>query len=80
MPEAKRARLIEAAFELGPDALDNYVALLDVRLLVFEQRYEAPTSHLAAMLDSGRLHDTADVTEWLFLARLRSDLARKARS
>lgn len=79
MSEAERARLVEAAFAQGSDALDNYVAVLDARLSVFEHRYEVPTSELGAMLESGQLHDTADVTEWLFWARLRSDLAGKAR-
>lgn len=79
MSEAERARLVEAAFELGPDALENYLAVLDARLSVFEQRYEVQSSHLPAMLESGQLHDTADVTDWLFWARLRSDLPRKTR-
>jgi hypothetical protein len=46
---------------------------------VFEQRYELATSALPDAMASGQLRDTADVSEWLFWAQLRSDLAREAR-
>jgi hypothetical protein len=79
MTEAERARFVESAFDSSPDALANYLAVVDARLAVFEQRYEAPTAALPDMLARGELHETADVSAWLFWAGLRSDLARKAR-
>ncbi len=79
MTEAERTRLVDSAFEWTPEALDNYLAVLDARLRVFEQRYELPSSALPEALATGRLHDTADVSEWLFWAHLRGDLAGKAR-
>lgn len=79
MSEAERTRLLDAAFADSPDALVNYLAVLDARLRVFEQRYELPTSALPEAMASGRLRDTAEVSEWLFWAQLRSDLAREAR-
>lgn len=80
MSEAERTRLLDAAFDSSPRALANYLAVLDARLRVFEQRYELPSTALPEALASGQLRDTADVSEWLFWAHLRSDLAREARS
>jgi len=79
MDEPERTRLIDAAFDWPPDALANYLAELDARLRVFERRYELPSEHLPEALLSGRLHDTADVSAWLFWAEMRSELARKTR-
>jgi hypothetical protein len=79
MSEAERTRLLDAAFAHSPEALANYLAVLDARLRVFEQRYELATSALPDAMASGQLRDTADVSEWLFWAQLRSDLAREAR-
>lgn len=80
MSEAERTRLLEDAFAESPKALANYLAVLDARLRVFEQRYELPSSALPEAMASGQLRDTADVSDWLFWARLRSDLGRKARA
>jgi hypothetical protein len=79
MSEVERTRLLDAAFANSPDALANYVAVLDARLRVFELRYELPTSALPDAMASGQLRDTADVSEWLFWAQVRSDLARETR-
>lgn len=79
MTETERAHFVEAAFESSPEALANYLAVLDARLRAFEHRYELPTSDLSRALNAGELRDTADVSEWLFLVHLRSDLAGKAR-
>lgn len=79
MTDAERERMLGEAFDSSPEALANYLAVLDARLRVFEQRYELPSAALAEALGSGQLRDTADVSEWLFLAHLRSDLAGKAR-
>jgi hypothetical protein len=79
MTDAERARVLEAAFADAPGALANYLAVLDARLRVFEQRYELPTSALPEAMASGQLRDTAEVSEWLFWAQLRSELAREAR-
>ena len=79
MTDEERTRALDAAFAESPEALANYLAVLDARLRVFEQRYELPTSTLPDALASGRLRDTAEVSEWLFWAHLRSELARKAR-
>lgn len=74
MTEAERTRLLDAAFDQGPEALENFLAVLEARLRAFEQRYEIPTTALAAELAAGRLRDTADVSQWLFLAHLQSGL------
>ena len=80
MTDTERSRLLEAAFNSAPDALETYLAVLDARLRVFEQRYEMPSSVLGDALADGRLRDTKEVSEWMFWARLRDDLvARKAR-
>jgi hypothetical protein len=79
MTDAERERLLSDAFEVSPEALANYLAVVDARLRVFEQRYELPSAALPEAMASGQLRDTADVSEWLFWAHLRSDLARKAR-
>jgi len=79
MSEAERERLLDAAFDASPEALANYVAVIEARLRVFERRYELPSADLASALASGQLRETADVSEWLFWAHLWGDLARKAR-
>jgi hypothetical protein len=79
MTEDERRHVLGAAFDSSPEALANYLAVLDARLRVFERRYELPTSALRDALGSGKLRDTAEVSEWMFLAELRSDLAREAR-
>ena len=79
MTDAERARVLDAAFDWPQDALDNYLAVLDARIREFEHRYEMASSALSEAMLSGRLHDTADVSAWLFWAHLRDDLARKTR-
>jgi hypothetical protein len=79
MTEAERERVLQDAFDVSGESLANYIAVLDAQLRVFEQRYELPSSALSDALAAGQLRDTADVSEWLFLARLRSELAREAR-
>jgi len=74
-----RARILDAAFAAAPGALANYLAVLDARLCVFEQRYELPSAALFDALADGRLRDTADVSEWSFLVSLRDDFAGQAR-
>ena len=79
MSDAERARLVDAAFVWSEKTLTNYLAVLDARLAIFEQRYELLTSELGEAVQSGRLRETAEVSEWLFWAHIRTDLARKAR-
>jgi hypothetical protein len=79
MSDAERARVLDTAFEWTQEALDNYLAVLDARLREFEHRYELATASLSEALASRRLHDTAEVSTWLFWAHLRDDLAGKAR-
>ena len=79
MSASEREHLLNAAFEVSSEALANFLAVLDARLRVFEQRYELPSDALADAMETGQLRDTADVSEWLFWSHLRSDLARKAR-
>jgi len=80
MPEDERRAVIEAAFIADPGALRNYLTVLDARLRVFEHRYELPTARLAEALARGEVGDTADVSDWLFWAGLRSQLAGEARA
>jgi hypothetical protein len=80
MSEEERGRLLDSAFAQAPEALTNYLAVLDARLRVFEQRYELRSADLADVLRSGRLHETAEVSEWLFWVGVRSHLAREARA
>src|SRR3972149_12217573 len=78
MSEEERARLLDAAFSAAPEALAAYLAVLDARLRVFEQRYELLSSQLHEALERGLLRDTADVSEWLFWVDLRRQPAREA--
>lgn len=80
MSEEERTRFLDAAFAAAPAALATYLAVLDARLRVFEQRYELPSSELHRALEGGVLRDTADVSEWLFWVDLRSQLAGQART
>ena len=63
MTEEERARLLDPALAESPQALANYLAVLDARLREFEQRYELPTSALREAMASGQLRVTADVSE-----------------
>lgn len=80
MSDAERTRLLDAAFSEAPEALAGYLAVLDARLRVFEQRYELPSSELHQALERRLLPDTADVSEWLFWADVRTGLAERAQA
>lgn len=80
MSAEDRARFVEAAFADSGEALSSYLDLLDTRLRVFEQRYEMPSSDLPAAVESGALPDTAEISEWLFWADVRRQLARETRA
>ena len=74
-------RAFDLAFECADETLEATLAELGAGLREFELRYELPTSKLSEALSAGRLHETADVSKWLFWARLRDDLiAQKARA
>jgi hypothetical protein len=75
MTAEERNRLLEAAFSSGPEVVANYLIVLDARLRVFEQRYELLTTELVNAMSTGLLRDTADVSDWLFWADVRSRLA-----
>lgn len=79
MSAEDRERFVEAAFADSGEALAGYLDLLDTRLRVFEQRYEMPSSDLPAAVEAGQLPDTADISEWLFWADVRRQLARETR-
>jgi hypothetical protein len=79
MSAEDRERFIEAAFTDSGEALVGYLDLLDNRLRVFEQRYEMPSSELPAAVEGGKLRETAEISEWLFWADIRRQLAREAR-
>jgi hypothetical protein len=80
MTADERARAIDAAFDHAAETEVEYLAELDSRIREFEVRYEVPTSGLYEALDTGRLYDTADVSQWMFWADVREGiLARKAR-
>ncbi|MEK7401439.1 MAG: hypothetical protein AABZ80_03655 [Gemmatimonadota bacterium] len=74
MSESERERLLDSAFAWSPEALSNYLALIDARLREYERRYELPSSELGEALAHG-LRETADVSAWLFWAHVRADLA-----
>ena len=78
MSEEERTRLLDAASSAAPEALATYLAVLDARLRVFEQRYELLSSQLHEALERGLLRDTADVSEWLFWVDVRDHLVQPA--
>lgn len=80
MSDEERARFLDAALKSSPEAVRNYLWVLDARLRVFEARYELPSSELSQALESHRLPDTADVVQWLFWVQVRSHLAGEARA
>lgn len=80
LSDAERARLLDAAFDPSPEALNNYLLVLRGRLRAFERRYELPTTELQHALETGSLRETADVSEWLFWSDLWSHLARETRA
>ena len=64
MTDAERARLVDAAFDWTQEALDNYLAVLDARLRVFEQRYELPSSQRRKSNQrAGRMEGSAAVSQ-----------------
>lgn len=80
LSDAERERLLNAAFDPAPEALGNYLLVLQGRLRAFEHRYEIPTTELHHALEAGTLRETADVSEWLFWSDLWSRLARETRA
>ncbi len=45
---------------------------IKARIHQFEARYEFPSEQLSARLREGRIAETADVAEWLFVLRLKT--------
>lgn len=74
MTATGRNRAIEAAVAAGEPVGEPYLLALDARIGAFESRYELPTPNLPAALEAGRIQETAEICEWLFLASLRSRL------
>jgi len=74
MTAAGRDRAIEATVTAGEPVGKTYLLALDARIRAFESRYELPTPNLQAALEAGRIPETAEICEWLFLASLRSRL------
>ncbi|MBK7351654.1 MAG: hypothetical protein IPI92_17510 [Gemmatimonadetes bacterium] len=80
MSSEERDRLLESAFTAPGEGLPAYLAVLDARLRVFEQRYELSSADLPSALAQGTLRETTEVSDWLFWAALRSQLARETRA
>ncbi len=80
MSAEDRERFVEAAFADSGEALAGYLDLLDTRLRGFEQRYEMPSTELPAAVEGGKLPETAEISEWLFWADLRRQIALEIRT
>lgn len=50
-----------------PSAAD--LEILEARVRVYERRYELPSSAVHQAIEDHRLHETADVVEWIFAIR-----------
>lgn len=74
MTATGRSEAVEAAVAAGEPVGRPYLLALDARIRAFESRYELPTPDLLATLEAGRIQETAEICEWLFLASLRSRL------
>ena len=79
LSESDRDKLLGSLFVSDPETVAGYLAVIDARLRVFEQRYEIPTGGVPAAIGAGRLADTADVSQWLFWMDVRGRIAEQTR-
>ena len=80
MSEAERRKVLDDAFASAAGGLGAYLAVLEARLRVYEQRYELPSSQLSEAVRRKVFPETAEISDWLFWAELRSQLAGEARA
>lgn len=76
MTDEERDRALEAAWTAPQSDTTEYLEELRARIQAFESRYELPTSQLSEELVQGRIRETAEVCEWLYLAQLRDRLGQ----
>ncbi len=58
-----------AAASMGPP--NGQMEPINAKLAAFEARYEMTTTEMIASFKAGKLADTADIAQWLVLARAR---------
>lgn len=72
MDTAQRTRALESLVQATRSGRMNSSAL-DARIRKLEQRYEISSADLRKQLRDGRIKETAEIAEWLFLLDARPD-------
>ena len=80
LSDGERSAFLEAAFAETPDAMIAYRLTIQARLRVFEELYELSSHDLPAVLKSGKLPETANVSRWLFWCEVWNELDRETRA
>ncbi len=72
MDPGQRTRALESLVRATRSGRVNSSAL-DARIRKLEQRYEISSADLRKQLREGRMKETAEIAEWLFLLDARPD-------
>jgi len=62
------ARLLQE-IEARPRPTEQDIAQLEGRVREYERRYEIPSNEVHEAIEDHRLHETADVVQWIFAIR-----------
>ena len=80
MSQTERDHMLLHAFEDSAETETIYLADLGCRLRDYELRYELLSDELDAALARGLIRETREVSQWVFLAKVKQHLARSART
>lgn len=71
MTPEQRREAVSAMAAVAKGAPNGQMGPINARVAEFEARYEMTTADMITALRSGKLQDTADIAEWLVIARAR---------
>ena len=80
MTVEERDSLLDMALSATPNASRIHSAVLNAQIREFERRYEVASSDLATALRAGFIRETREVSQWLFLLKLRGRIAEQTGS
>ncbi len=66
MSESERAIVLDELCAAANRPLNGQAAVMDARIREYEQRYEMSSRELLERLAAGVVHETADISRWLF--------------
>jgi hypothetical protein len=69
MSPSEIAERLQRELDAQPRPTMEDIARLEARVREFERRYEMPSDEVHEAIEDHRLHETADVVQWIFAIR-----------